>query len=191
MVKNRNINFKLYFSRFLKNTRFKKQYTKKLKDKIFLLNFIHTKDYKNLNSNLFCSNTNYSNLDYFVNYIIVISFLKTNTLLYIMDASGNLKFYCSAGFFNYKGKKKKFRSLITKDIYKMLITLTKLKFLKGKLIALHLKNVGFYRFQIIRTLKNFFFIKVIQSFNSFAHNGCRKRKMRRKKIRTKKKRRNG
>jgi ribosomal protein S11 len=98
-----------------------------------------------------------------------------------MDFSGNLKFFHSAGFLKYKGKNKKSRFVVLKDMYKILIS--KLKFLKSQPVALHLKNVGFAKFWVIRVFKKKFFIRVVRSFNKYPHNGCRKRKMRRKKFR--------
>jgi ribosomal protein S11 len=50
----------------------------------------------------------------FFMYIIDISFSKKNTLIHVMDFSGNLKFFCSAGFLNYKGKSKKSRYSVLK-----------------------------------------------------------------------------
>ena len=122
--------------------------------------------------------------DHLIMYIIDISFSKSNTFLHVLDFAGNLKFFCSAGSFNYSGKSKKSRLNVLKEFYRIL--LLKLKFLKGKPMALHLKNVGSYKFRIIKKLKKKFFIKIIRNFNLYPHNGCRKKKVRRKKIKKKK-----
>jgi hypothetical protein len=50
-----------------------------------------------------------------------------------MDFSGKLKFFCSAGSFGYKGKNKKSRYSVFRDLYRVLVS--KLKFLKNKPIA--------------------------------------------------------
>ena len=97
-----------------------------------------------------------------------------------MDFSGKLKFFYSAGSFNYSGKSKKARYVVFRELYRVLIS--KLKFLKNKPVALHLKNVGYNKSWIVKKLKKKFFIKSVRSFNLYPHNGCRKRKMRRKKF---------
>lgn len=175
--KNYNSSFDL--DRFFKDIRLKKQYIKKLKNKIILLSSLKEKNYKNLNSSLLFSN--YKKLvkeDFLVSFIIDITFLKTNTFVHVMDFSGHLKFFCSAGSLQYKGKSKKSRFAVFKKMYNILVL--KLKFLKDQPIALHLKNVRFAKFWIIKLLKKKFFIKVVRSFNTYPHNGCRKRKVRRK-----------
>jgi len=187
MVKNYNSNFDL--NKFFKNIVVKKQYIKALKDKNSLLNIIKERNYKNLNSSTFLKNKNFIKCDNLVTYIIDIYFSRTNTLLHIMDSSGALKFFCSAGDFSYTGKSKKARVLVLKSIFRSIIS--KLKFLKNKPVALHLKNVRFLKIWIIKRLKKKFFIKVVRSFNLYPHNGCRKKKVRRKKFKKKRKRRNG
>nr|YP_009115296.1 ribosomal protein S11 [Berkeleya fennica]AJA05817.1 ribosomal protein S11 [Berkeleya fennica] len=177
-----NIHFD--FNKFLSSIKLRKQYIKELKKKIILLNNTKDKEYKNLSSTL-VSNTKFSPIDeHLVMYIIDITFTRTNTLLHVTDFSGKLKFFCSAGSLKYTGKGKKLRSVVFRDFYRVLVS--KLKFLRSKPIALHLKNVGYNKFWIIKKLKKKFFIKVIRSFNLYPHNGCRKRKMRRKKFKKKK-----
>jgi len=182
-------NFNTYFdlNKFFGNIRLKKQYIKKLKTKVFLLNKVKEKNYKTLNFVMFEKTQNLVKEDYLVVYVIDILFSKTNTLLHVMDFSGNLKFFSSAGSLNYKGKSKKARFVVIKEFYRVLVT--KLKFLKNKPIALHLKNVGSNKFWLVRKLKKKIYIKVVCSFDLYPYNGCRKKKVRRKKF--KKKRRNG
>jgi hypothetical protein len=164
---------------FFQNIFLKKQYISQLKNKILYLNSIKKNSYA-------LSNQNEKSLkqDYIVKYIIDITFSKTNTLLHVMDFSGNLKFFCSAGDLNYKGKNKIARWLILKHFYKVLVL--KLKFLTNQPIALHLKNIRFDKFWIFKKFKKKFFIKTIKIFKSYSYNGCRNKKIRRKKIRTKK-----
>ena len=181
MVKNFNYNFDL--NKFFKKIVVKKQYIKMLKNKTCLLNSIKENNYKNLNFNKFLKNKNFVNCDNLVMYIIDICFLSSNTSLSIMDSSGVIKFFCSAGDFSYTGKKKKKRLLVLKSIFRMIIL--KLKFLQNKPLALHLKNVKFSKFWLKKKLKKKFFIKIIKSFYLYPHNGCRKKKIRRKKFRKK------
>lgn len=182
-------NYSVYsdLNKFFTNIKLKKQYIKKLKTKVSLLNKIKEKNYKILNPLMFKRSQDLVKEDSLIVYIIDISFSRTNTLLHIMDFSGNLKFFCSAGLFNYKGKGKKARFIVFKEFYRVLVT--KIKFLKNKPIALHLKNVGSNKFRIIKKLKKKFFIRIVRSFDLYPHNGCRRKKVRRKKF--KKKRRNG
>lgn len=178
-----NYNSKLNLNKFFKELKLKKQYINSLNNQIILLNSLKEKNYKKLHS-IFHGNYKKSfKEDFLISYIIDITFSKTNKFIHVMDYSGNLIFFCSAGSLQYKGKNKKSR-LVLKDMYKVLVS--KLKILKNQPVALHLKNVGFVKFWIIKLFKKKFFIKIVRSFNSYPYNGCRKKKMRRKKFRTKK-----
>jgi len=174
---------------FLKDLRLKKQYINKLQNKLFLLNQVKEKNYKNLNNTLHFSNPSLHIRDSRVLYIINIQFSKSNTLFHITDFRGNLCFFCSAGCFSYKGRRKRNRLTVLKSFFYILVT--KLKFLEGKPLALHLKNVNSNKFWITKQLKTKFFIKVIRNFNFYPYNGCRKSKVRRKKYKKKLTRRNG
>jgi ribosomal protein S11 len=159
---------KFELNEFFQNIKLKKQYINKLKVEVTNLNLI--KD-TNLNNNT------ENNL---VKYIVDITFSRTNTLLHVMDFSGNLKFYSSAGKLGYKGKSKKVRKLILRAIYKSLVL--KLDYLLNQPIALHLKNVSFSSSSwIIDRLKKKLFIKVVKIYESNVYNGCRKRKLKKKK----------
>lgn len=165
---------------FLKNFCAKKLYPKKLKNQFLALKNIKQSGYKTANQKLLTFfNKNLLN-DFTVMYIINITFSRSNTFIHITDSAGKLKFFSSAGCLNHKGKNKKSRFSVFKSIYFTL--LTKLEFLKKRPVALHLKNVGFNKFWIIKKLKVKFFIKSVKIFNSFPFNGCRIKKVRRKKI---------
>lgn len=185
MLKNNNNNVKLNLNNFLTTIKLKKQYIKKLQDKIILLNTVKEKNYKLLDSQISLKKKSCEE-NYLISYIIDITFSQTNTLLHVTDPLGNLKFFCSAGSLNFKGKAKRSRFLVFREMYNILVS--KLKFLKGQPIAVHFKNVGSSRVWILKKLKKKFFIRVVKSFSLYPYNGCRKRKMRRKKF---KKRRNG
>ena len=175
---------KSHMSTFLKIIKLKKKYLKELKNKLSFLKFNKKNALKSLSVNNESKNLkNYLN-NFIITYIVSIVFSQTNTLLHIMNYSGQSKFFYSAGSFNYSGKIKKARSIIFKKFYRLLIS--KLKFLKNKPISLHLTNVGSNKFWIIKKLKKRLFIRAIKSFNSYPYNGCRKKKVVRKKIRRKK-----
>jgi ribosomal protein S11 len=175
---------KLDLNKFLNGIKLKKQYIEKLKNKISELNVVSKTDSKDLGSVVVAKNHSQIKNDHLVMYIIDISFSETNTLPHVTDFAGNLEFFCSAGSLNYKGKQKKQRFAIFKDLFRILVS--KLTFLKGKPIALHLKNVRSNKFWIMRKLKKRFFIRIVRNYNLYPFNGCRKKKMRRKRFKKKK-----
>ena len=172
-------------SNFLRDIKLKKQYLAVLKNKVNDLKITQNVNYKAIDKTLLPSVRNQNRLeqDHMIMYILHISFSKTNTFFHVLKYDGTLKFFCSAGLLGYTGKSKKARSVVFKSFYRILTT--KLRFLKGKPIAVHFKNVGFNKVWMLKKLKKKFFIKVVRNFNLYPHNGCRKPKVRRKKIRTK------
>lgn len=112
-------------------------------------------------------------------YIITISFLKANTIINLSDIKGNIKLFYSAGNIGLIGKQKIKRRIAINKLISLL--LKKTTFVKDKPIALHLNNVKFYKQIIVKQLKRNFFIRIIKSFNLTPYNGCRKKKIRRKK----------
>jgi ribosomal protein S11 len=117
--------------------------------------------------------------DFVIVYIITITFLKANTMIHISDTTGNIKWFCSSGLVSITGKrKKKRRSVLLKLI---ILLLKKASFLSKNPVALHLNNVSSYQTFIVDRLKQNIFIKIIKSFNQTPYNGCRKKKIRRKK----------
>ena len=117
--------------------------------------------------------------DFLVFYTITISFLKSNTIVSVSDIKGNMKVFYSSGSIDLIGKQKKNR---VKAISKLISLLFKKAFFVKKYpVAVHLYNVNFYSPLIINKLKTKFFVKVIKKFNKIPYNGCRKKKIRRKK----------
>lgn len=165
-------------NKFLKTIRMKKQYLQSLKKQLIFLNNIKQKNYKLVNCQLSKNvGTKPLNGNIVIMYVLAITFSRSNTFFHLMDFSGKLKYSCSAGQLKYKGKSKLNRLEVLKSIY--LILAKKLKFLKGKPIALHLNNVGSRYYKIIVKLKKKFYIKIIKIFDRFPFNGCRKKKVRR------------
>lgn len=175
-----NLNSNINLNEFLRDISIKKHYIKKLKNQFLSLKSVKKKNYKLLNKNLLGNKFNSMKSNLVIMYIIDITFTRSNTLLHVTDSLGKLKFFCSAGDLQHQGKNKKLRYNVFQSIYRLLVT--RLDFLTGKPVALHLKNVGFNRFWIIKKLKDKFFIRTVKSFDLFPHNGCRKKKVRRKKI---------
>lgn len=171
----------------LKNIKQNIDYIKALKTRLLLLQDYKEKNYKNIGKTLnknYCLHKKNIN-ENFIQYILSITFSRTNTFLHLTTFSGHMLHFYSAGNVNYTGKSKKLRRFwILKDIFKKFIF--KFRFLYGKFVGLHLTNVGFFRSVIIKYLKKKYFITSVKVFSRFPHNGCRQKKVRRKKIRTKK-----
>jgi ribosomal protein S11 len=177
----------LSLSTFLNIISIKKQYLKILKNQFLIINSIKQKNYKLLYYSLAKENKFHGiiNTDAdVVTYVIGITFSRSNTFLHVVDSYGKLKFFSSAGLFNFKGKDKKSRYNVFKHFLRVLTK--NLTFLRAQPVALHLKNVRSKQFWVIRKLKKKFFIVCIKNFDLSPFNGCRNRKVKRKKFRSKK-----
>lgn len=171
--------FQFNLNRFFKEIHLKKQYLKKMQNKVRLLNKLKETNHKKVGLSFLKNSAKIPNMT-FVMYIIEISFSKKNTLFHISDCSGNIKFFYSAGSFQQKGKGKVSRSTVLRKFYRLLIS--KLKFVKRVPIAIHFKNADSNMFWFLKRLKKKLFITVVKHFNQYSYNGCRKKKIRRKKI---------
>jgi len=120
-----------------------------------------------------------SSQDLMLMYIISISFLKANTTIHISDAKGNLRLFYSAGSVGLSGKQKRQRRIAVAKLISLL--LKKAPFLTNKPVALHLNSVNSYKNLIVSKLRKSLYIRVMKSFNQAPYNGCRKKKVRRKK----------
>ena len=119
-----------------------------------------------------------------VSYIINVVLSPTNTVVNITDINGNVLISISAGLANLTKFQKKSQPTALITIFKLLML--KSKFLENKAVALHFKNVKrFHEALIIKALKRFVLIKSFQSYNLTPHNGCRPKKLKRIKRRTK------
>jgi ribosomal protein S11 len=158
-----------------------KLYVKNLLNQVIYLKKLKTNDYKSLGVKKFAiqHNKKLDSQDFTVVYIVNVSFLKANTTIHISDTRGNLKLFFSAGSVDLAGKQKKKRRIAVSKLISLL--LKKASFLGQNPIAVHLNNVNFYKNLIVRKLKRNLYIKIIKVFNQTPHNGCRKKKLRRKK----------
>jgi ribosomal protein S11 len=159
-----------------------KFYVKNLLNQATYLKKLKESDSKNLSVKEFLiSNNEETNLqDFMIVYVISISFLKANTTIHISDIKGNLKLFYSAGSVKLSGKQKKKRRIAVSKLISLI--LKKATFLGQKPVALHLNNVNFYKNLIVRKLKRNLYVKVIKVLNQTPYNGCRKKKLRRKKF---------
>ena len=173
----------------LKSLNLTKKYhlLKKVNNNVSVLKNLVNKEheYKKNLSLLVSKDSNKTDKSFLLTYIVCFSFSPKNTLLHITDAEGNLKFRYSAGLVGISGKQKKNRILVLSRLFNML-TKIKISFLKNQPIALHLHNVGYHRYFIIKKLKKDFFIKVIKSYETYPYNGCRSKKRLHKRQRSKK-----
>ena len=125
-----------------------------------------------------------SNLQNPINYILNIKVSKTNTLINLSNIKGDPLLSFSGGSINLKKKQKKLQPLALVNLLKSLIL--KAGFINNKTIALHFQNIKpYYESLIVNLLKKVVFIKLMKSSNLQPHNGCRPKKIKRFKKRTK------
>lgn len=153
-------------------------YVKNLRTQIDSLKKMKEKNYKKIDIEKPLLNSE-NNQSLVIMYVINISFLKANTTIHISDIKGNLKLFYSAGSTGLSGKQKRKRRVAVSKLISLL--LKRATFLNKKPVALHLSNVNFYKNLIVGKLKRTLYIRVIKSFNQTPYNGCRKKKLRRKK----------
>nr|AEP20727.1 ribosomal protein S11 [Kryptoperidinium foliaceum endosymbiont] len=155
-----------------------KLYVKSLRAQIESLKKIKENSYKDISiQKNQLENGNNQNL--VIMYVINISFLKANTTIHVSDIKGNMKLFYSAGSVGLAGKQKRKRRVAALKLISLI--LKRATFLNKKPVALHLKNVNSYKNIIVSKLKRSLFIRVVKSFNQIPYNGCRKKKVRRKK----------
>lgn len=149
-----------------------RQYFKSLKGKSQLLKNNKNQYYKLLKFKK-------TNNNYVISHIIKISFSSINTTFNISKFSGKPDYFLTAGNLFLKGKQKRFRPTVLRFIKDLLIKKCKLSRLNS--LALHLKNVRFLKYWVIKDLKKKLFLQVVKNFTSYPFNGCWKKKLRRKK----------
>jgi uncharacterized protein YehS (DUF1456 family) len=116
-----------------------------------------------------------------IKYIIGITIYHRNTIIYLSDIKGTIKFFCSTGTLkmNRNQKQKKIPVLI--KLIKILIPKINIIPKKDR-IALHLKNFNQHlSFFALNFLLNHREIDMLKINNTEPHNGCRPRKPKRKK----------
>jgi len=127
-------------------------------------------------------------LSFFINqklisYVININLSLTNTLINVNDIKGNPKFFYSAGMFSLQKRQKTRQPKAIITILRAL--LSKSKSFKIKPVAVHFNNLFFnHQSYIFKKLKQKVFIKLVTSYSYRPHNGCKLKKKKRIKIRT-------
>ena len=156
-----------------------KFYSETLLKKSLLLE--KSKNYKKLSLNKTIGNFKHQlkKEDFLIVYIITIIFLKANTNINVSDIKGNVKLSYTSGSVNLLGKQKKNRVKAISRLISLLVK--KASFLNNCPVSVHLYNVTSHKPLILNKLKNSFFIRLVKIFNQSPYNGCRKKKVRRKK----------
>jgi len=118
-----------------------------------------------------------------ISYILNINLSSTNTVINVNNIKGNPKLFYSAGMFNLQKNQKirqpKAMILILRAL------LLKSKIFRTKPVAVHFNNLFFnYQSYIFKKLKRKIFTKFVVSYIYRSHNGCRLKKKKRIKIRT-------
>jgi hypothetical protein len=119
---------------------------------------------------------------YFIKFIIFISSTKSNTFIHVMDCLGSERYFYSMKSISQNTKSKKNNSdiQVTEKFYKILVA--KLKFLQGTPIALHFNSVEFNFQWFLDKITKKLFITIVRFYTKYSHNGCRKKKIKRKKV---------
>lgn len=119
-----------------------------------------------------------------ISFLIKFNLTLTNTFINVTDIKGNLILSLSAGRVELQKRQKTSQPNALIQILKHLFL--KAKFLQNKTVGLQFKNLkSYHELIIINILKNKIFIKSLRSYNLYPHNGCRPKKIKRFKYRTK------
>jgi hypothetical protein len=99
-----------------------------------------------------------------------------------MDCLGNERHFYSIKSISQstESKKKSSDIKVSEKFYKILVA--KLKFLQGTPVALHFNNVEFNFQWFLDKVTKKLFITIVRFYTKYSHNGCRKKKIKRKKI---------
>jgi ribosomal protein S11 len=118
-----------------------------------------------------------------INYIIGISIYRTNIILYLSDVKGIIKFFITSGSLGIKRKQKKKKIAVLIKLIKFMMLKVK-SISKNDLIALHLKNFNERLGSFTSVfLSKYYNIELVKINTNQPHNGCRPRKVKRKKRR--------
>lgn len=182
--------FENILNSLLKGISIKKKYVQTLKENIKTILTLKRGKYREINFKLlkhnFTSINNHITENFqkksiiddnlVVMYIVVITKTRSNFYLNIFNSVGKLMLTLSAGnlcdLSTIKRKAKGF--FVINAIFKLI---PKQKYLRGKPIALHIKNKRLPR-KLIRRLRKKRIVKCISMFQKRPFNGCRNKKLR-------------
>lgn len=131
-----------------------------------------------------CQNLAVERSSEIINYVIHVNLSLTNTYVSVTDVKGSLLISLSSGSVGLKKRQKRTQPLALVSVFKELFLKTKT--LDKKRVSIHFHNVrSYYESLVIKLLKPRVFIKTVRSYNLHPHNGCRPKKLKRFKQRTK------
>jgi len=147
--------------------------------KFHKISFLKKLNKKFFNNNFFVENKTVAKD--FIEYILNISLSNKNTNVFITDLKGNIKTLVSIGFLDLQQKQKIKNSTIILKL--LLLVFAKFSLQNSIFIGLHLTNfTKFHASFVLSLLKDHIKIKSLRIFNNKPHNGCRPRKLKRKKV---------
>lgn len=117
-----------------------------------------------------------------VTYTLAVVFSLRNTRVMLLSSSGRLIRSYSGGFAGFKHQKKTSRQLVVRKILASLKPTYFNNVANFNTVSLHLYNVGDKKSSIVKLVSQFFLVVSIKLFNSIPYNGCKKKKLRRKKF---------
>ena len=161
----------IYINNFFFKVKLKNKLTKNIKKYIFILNIIN---YKHIIIKIFYIKKNLN----LIKYIISILMNKNNMFIHIINCFGTKFISYSIGSFNLNKKKLKKIEFLYK--LKTLIFLKILLF-KNHPLAVHFFNFNLNFSWFLDKLYKKLFLVSIKIFSSVSYNGCKKKKLRKKK----------
>lgn len=119
----------------------------------------------------------------FVNYIVGITVLPKSVVFYVSDIKKKLLFSVTSGQLGLKGRQKKRKPTVFIQLLRHFLKQQLCNSVTNKPVAIHFKNVDHSSIKTLTAFltKNNFVIAVIKNFDNVPHNGCRPRKVKRKK----------
>lgn len=117
-----------------------------------------------------------------VSLVVGVSIQKNNVIVYLTNVKGKLLYFKTSGMLGISKRQKRKSVLVTLRLLKMLV-LDNVKVKKNLPTALHLKNMSRRTSSVVTKFlsKNFTNVDVIKLKNNLPHNGCRPKKIKRKK----------
>lgn len=162
----------VYLKNIIKKVRRKILFLKKIKD---------NKSSKSLRHSL--SKVSSFRSEDLVKYIIGISLYNTKIVIFLSDIKGTIKFFYTSGSLGLKRRQINKKMIVLIKLMKVMMSKTEF-ISKNDFIALHLKNCNEYLSIFISSfLAKYYNVEFIRVVNNQPHNGCRPRKIKRKKRR--------
>lgn len=179
-------NYKLRKKKDLFNVFYYEILINKIEKQVLDLIKIKEEGFNNESKQVFINNNlkdNYKS-EGLVTLILGVSVYKTNIIVYLTDVKGKVRYYNTSGILGITKKQKRKTISVILKLLKVLVAEN--NYLNKDIeIALHFKNLNKRTCFVITTFltKNLTNMKVIKISNNQPHNGCRPKKIKRKKRR--------